>query len=245
MICFITIISNLVPWILLYVCLDIVHNDFVHIDILKILVATNLVCGQIAEESLVWYEENPERNRCWRNTYIYAYIRTFFNRKIGYVRAITGNSKVKVEGLLPVHHCRAPVAAVYVVNDWRRRLVDKNSSVELSSFMLFVVRAFSRHDYLHIIDYLDFIFDLLIFSLTIFNRLGNKYIYIYSLFDGYISQCLSPNWTELLVCVNLIFLHRDNVRRFVSEKREKFNEFPLFYIYNYHMLLLRLGWFCW
>lgn len=59
--------------------------------------------------------------------------------------------------------------------------------------MLFVVRAFSRHDYLHIIDYLDFIFDLLIFSLTIFNRLGNKYIYIYSLFDGYISQCLSPN----------------------------------------------------
>lgn len=145
MICFITIISNLVPWILLYVCLDIVHNDFVHIDILKILVATNLVCGQIAEESLVWYEENPERNRCWRNTYIYAYIRTFFNRKIGYVRAITGNSKVKVEGLLPVHHCRAPVAAI--VNDWRRRLVDKNSSVELSSFILFVVRAFSRHDY--------------------------------------------------------------------------------------------------
>lgn len=206
----------------MFVSTDIVHNDFVHMNILKILVAMNLVCGQIAEERfLSSYDTRKTRKRDWRSTYIYAYIRTFFNRKIGYFRAITGNSKLEVEGLSPVHHlpCEAPVAAV--VNDWRRRLVDKDSSVELSSFILFVVKAFSWHYYLHIIDYLDFIFDLLIFSLTIFNRYENKYIYIYSLFDCYISQCHSPNWIELLVCVNVIFLHRDNVRRFVSEERER------------------------
>lgn len=202
--------------------------------------------------TLVWYEENPEKKRNWRITYIYAYISTFFNRKISYICAVTGNSKLRLKAC-PLY-IPFPCGSSSTCCPGNERLTAMIGgrgpqcwTFELHltcGYSLFLVRIFTYYwlswFYIWFID----IFSLFLIVL----KIQRKYIYIYRLFGRYFpANIILLN--ELLVCVNLIFLHRDNVRGFISVKRErereKFNEFPLFYIYNSHMLLLRLGWFCW
>lgn len=118
---------------------------------------------------------------------------------------------------------RAPAALV--VNDWRRWLEDEDPSVELSSYILLAVRAFFL---VRIFTYYwlswFYIWFIDIFSLfLIVLKIQRKYIYIYRLFGRYFpANIILLN--ELLVCVNLIFLHRDNVRGFISVKRERERE---------------------